>query len=207
MLGLHQDPRVAVVGFVGRLTWQKGVDLLAQIIQWLMADMGNGVTGHVQLIMMGHGERQHGQALRQAESAYRGRVCGYVGFDPKVEHQMMAGCDLLLMPSRYEPCGLPQMCAQLYGTLPIVSATGGLVDSVRDTSTGTESATGFHIAPLTVDKMKEVVYQALELCLCRPEEFRRMQRTAMLTDFYWSRAMDEYERNIDATVGSAPQVR
>merc|ERR1711920_355817 len=106
--------------------------------------------------MMGNGERQYADTLRWGQQAYKGRVCGYVGFDPKVEHQMMAGCDLFLMPSRYEPCGLPQMFAQQYGTLPIVTATGGLVDSVIDVSKGLEVATGFHMQFLSEAKMKEI---------------------------------------------------
>jgi starch synthase len=199
-LGLAEDPDKVLIGFVGRLTWQKGVDVMGSIISWLMEDTGNGVTGHAQLIMMGNGERQYADTLRWGQQAYPGRVCGYVGFDPKVEHQIMAGADLFLMPSRYEPCGLPQMYSQQYGTLPIVTATGGLVDSVVDASEGVEKATGFKISPLEPGKMKEVVFRACEMFLKRPEDFRRMQRTAMLTDFYWPRAMDEYERQIDGVL-------
>merc|ERR1719436_323155 len=95
--------------------------------------------------MMGDGEANFANMLRQAENRHKSRVCGYVGFDPKVEHQMMAGCDLFIMPSRYEPCGPPQMYSQQYGTLPVVHATGGLVDSVKDLSEGIGVATGFLI--------------------------------------------------------------
>jgi len=206
-LGLDQDPNVVLIGFVGRLTWQKGIDVLGSIVSWLMQDTGNGVTGRAQLIMMGNGDKQNAETLRWAEGAYKGRVCGYVGFDPKVEHQMMAGCDLFLMPSRYEPCGLPQMYSQQYGTLPIVTATGGLVDSVKDISVGIDKATGFLISHLLTDKMKETVYKAAELYLKRPLDFKRMQRTAMMTDFYWPQAMDEYERHIDYTLNDTPTTR
>jgi len=199
-LGLAEDPDKVLIGFVGRLTWQKGVDVMGSIISWLMEDTGNGVTGHVQLIMMGNGERQYADTLRWGQQAYPGRVCGFVGFDPKVEHQIMAGADLFLMPSRYEPCGLPQMYSQQYGTLPIVTATGGLVDSVVDVSEGVGKATGFLISPFEPGKMKEVVFRACEMFLKRPEDFRQMQQTAMLTDFYWPRAMDEYERQIDGVL-------
>merc|ERR1719210_236003 len=122
--------------------------------------------------MMGNGEGQHCNTLRSAERAHKGHVCGYVGFDPQVEHQMMAGCDLFLMPSRYEPCGLPQMICQRYGTLPVVTRTGGLADSVRDLAEGPERATGFQIWPLEAAKMKEVVYRAADLCLKHPDQFR-----------------------------------
>mmetsp|Transcript_1510 Transcript_1510/g.4886 ORF Transcript_1510/g.4886 Transcript_1510/m.4886 type:complete len:763 (-) Transcript_1510:49-2337(-) len=206
-LDLQEDPDCVLIGFVGRLTWQKGVDVLGAIIPWLMEDTGNGVTGHVQLVMMGNGERQYADVLRAAQQRYPGRVCGYVGFDPVVEHRIMAGCDLFLMPSRYEPCGLPQMICQQYGTLPIVTATGGLKDSVKDISIGPNAATGFHMPFLEQGKMKEIVYRAAELYIKHPAEFRCMQRTAMLTEFYWPRAMDEYERHIDFTLGDPATVR
>eukprot|EP00929_Paragymnodinium_shiwhaense_P058912 TRINITY_DN294_c0_g1_i1.p1 TRINITY_DN294_c0_g1~~TRINITY_DN294_c0_g1_i1.p1 ORF type:complete len:815 (+),score=134.52 TRINITY_DN294_c0_g1_i1:176-2446(+) len=199
-LGLHRDPDMVLIGFIGRLTWQKGVDMIGSVIQWLMQDEGNGVTGRVQLILMGNGEGQYAEILRWAESTYRGRVCGYVGFDPKIEHQMMAGLDLFLMPSRYEPCGLPQMYSQAYGTLPIVTATGGLVDSVKDIREGVEKATGFWIDGLSPEKVKETIYRAAELYLRHPTDFQRMQRNAMTQDFYWPQAMDEYERHIDITL-------
>jgi starch synthase len=206
-LGLDEDPEVVLLGFVGRLTWQKGVDILGSIISWMMQDTGNGVTGRSQLIMMGNGEAKHAETLRWAESTYKGRVCGYVGFDPKVEHQMMAGCDLFLMPSRYEPCGLPQMESQQYGTLPIVVATGGLVDSVKDISEGIDTATGFHVPYLAADKLKETVYKAMEIYYQRPADFKCMQKTAMSTDFYWPAALDVYEQLIDVALYEPPTNR
>ncbi|CAE8613113.1 unnamed protein product [Polarella glacialis] len=206
-LGLQIDPDAVLIGFVGRLTWQKGVDVMASIVGWLMQDTGNGVTGRAQLIMMGQGDKQYSEILARAEESFKGKVCGYVGFDPIVEHKMMAACDLFLMPSRYEPCGLPQMYSQAYGTLPIVTATGGLVDSVKDISEGVQVATGFHISELSPDKLKETIYKALETALKRPADFRSMQRTAMLSDYYWPKAMDEYEKAIDQALYEVPSVR
>merc|ERR1712032_952165 len=203
-LGLQENADCVLVGFVGRLTWQKGVDVLGQVIDWMMQDSGNNVTGRAQLIMMGNGEKQHADMLRDAENRYRGRICGFVGFDPTVEHQMMAGCDLFLVPSRYEPCGLPQMCAQLYGTLPIVTATGGLVDSVRNFSEGLHVATGFHVCNLTENMLKECLYKAMETYLMRPDDFAKMQHNAMAADFSWPKAIDEYERHIDTALYDRP---
>mmetsp|Transcript_69737 Transcript_69737/g.145729 ORF Transcript_69737/g.145729 Transcript_69737/m.145729 type:complete len:765 (+) Transcript_69737:113-2407(+) len=206
-LGLRQDPSAIVLGFIGRLTWQKGVDVLADCIGWLMEDTGNGVTGRAQLIMMGNGEERYANALRWAEGTFQGRVCGYVGFDPKVEHQMMAGCDLFIMPSRYEPCGLPQMYAQAYGTLPVVHATGGLKDSVRDISEGLNVATGFHVSYMTTDKVKAVLWKAMEMYFKAPRDFQKMQENAMSCDYYWPQAMDQYEQNIDYTLYDPPNTR
>eukprot|EP00960_Hanusia_phi_P010242 299237-Hanusia_phi.AAC.1 len=90
-----------------------------------------GVLGDVQLIMMGNGQAEYANFMRSAESQYKGRICGYVGFSSDMEQKIIAGADILIMPSRYEPCGLPQMYAQRYGTIPIVHATGGLKDSVQ----------------------------------------------------------------------------
>merc|ERR1712091_589981 len=152
-LGLCVDDSVAVLGFVGRLTWQKGIDLLQHgVIDWLLNDAGNGVTGRAQVILMGNGDADLSEWLKQVERQFQGRVCGYAGFDPAVERKMMAGCDFLIMPSRYEPCGIPQMVALTYGTVPIVHATGGLKDSVQDAraedSKLREVANGYHVSPL-----------------------------------------------------------
>jgi starch synthase len=203
-LNLQLNPDCVLIGFTGRLTSQKGIDILGAIVPWLMQDTGNGVTGNVQLIMMGNGDKGLAEVLRRSEDSYKGRVCGYVGFDPTVEHKIMAGCDIFLMPSRYEPCGLPQMISQKYGTLPIVTATGGLRDSVKDVSCGETVATGFHIPNLDQAKVKEVIYKAAELFVKSPATFQTMQRTAMQSDFYWTRAIDEYERQIDVALYDAP---
>lgn len=200
-LDLEVDASLPVIGFVGRLTGQKGIDIIGHVIPWLMHDTGNGVTGHVQLIMMGNGDRQYRDMLRDAERRHPGRVCGYVGFSAKVEHQMISGCDFLLMPSRYEPCGLPQMHSQLYGTLPIVSETGGLKDSVKSIDdVGLENATGFMFQPLTGDRLKQELWRALDLFHRSRDDFCQMQINAMKSDFYWPQAMDEYEKIIDQTI-------
>ena len=129
-LGLHERPDTPLIAFIGRLAPQKGVDLIEQVFGWLMNGDEHGVTGDVQLIMMGQGEGRYADFLINAERHNKGRVVGYVGFSPDMEHKIIAGADILLMPSRYEPCGLPQMYAQRYGTVPVVHAVGGLKDSV-----------------------------------------------------------------------------
>jgi len=206
-LGLHQDPNVALVGFCGRLCYQKGVHLITAIIPWLMNDCGNGVLGRVQLVLMGKGDDKYSDELHQAEASNKGRVCGYVGFDPRVEHQMMAGCDFLLMPSQYEPCGLPQMYAQQYGTLPIVHETGGLKDSVKglwDEGRDRGTATGFLFCGFDENHLKERMYQALEIFHKRKDLFHDMQVNALGSDYYWPQAVDEYEKHIDWTMEAEP---
>jgi len=205
-LNLAQDTSQVLLGFVGRLVWQKGVDLIGHVVEWLMRDEGNRVTGHVQLILMGQGEHTHCDMLRWAERSYPGRVCGYVGFDPIVEHKMMAGCDLLLMPSRYEPCGLPQMYCQAYGTIPVVSATGGLLDSVQDLAHNEENlahATGFHISPITESDIKRVLYRACDLFIHHRDKFKQLQCNALAADYYWPQVMDAYEQHLDRAMQAA----
>jgi len=204
-LGLQQDPNVVFVGFCGRLCSQKGVNLLVSSIDWMMHDTGNNVTGRVQLVVMGKGDVDIGNMIKDAERRYPGRVCGYVGFDPRVEHRMMAGCDLFLMPSKYEPCGLPQMYAQQYGTLPVVHDTGGLKDSVKGLWDETnqwdlDNATGFLFSPFAVDAMKQRLYQAMAIFHHKKNVFKNMQLSAMNSNFYWPAAINEYEKHIDWTL-------
>jgi starch synthase len=202
-LGLHQDPNVAMLGFCGRLCFQKGVQLITAIIPWLMHDDGGGVLGRVQLVLMGKGDEKYAAQLNEAENNYKGRICGYVGFDPRVEHQMMAGCDFLLMPSQYEPCGLPQMYAQAYATLPIVHETGGLKDSVKglwDEGRDRSTATGFLFAGFDENHLKERLYQALEVFHRKKDVMLQMQRSALAENYYWPQAMDKYEEHIDWTL-------
>eukprot|EP00932_Pfiesteria_piscicida_P016915 SRR837773.382.p1 GENE.SRR837773.382~~SRR837773.382.p1 ORF type:complete len:475 (+),score=206.46 SRR837773.382:31-1425(+) len=202
-LGLHEDPNACLLGFCGRLCYQKGIHLITASLGWLLQDQGNGVNGRVQIIMMGRGDQEYANCLRNAEAQNKGRVCGYVGFDPKVEHRMMAGCDLILMPSQYEPCGLPQMYAQAYGALPVVHETGGLKDSVQglwDVGRDRSTATGFLFNPFEVNPLKERLYQAMHVYHHDRALFEQMQQNAMRSDYYWPRAIDVYEQHIDWTM-------
>jgi len=203
-VGLEQDPDLVLLSFVGRLTMQKGVDIILEALDWMMADTGNGVTGRMQVLLMGNGDECHLQGIRAAAQRHGGRVAG-VSFDPQQEHLLYAGSDLLLMPSRYEPCGLPQMCAQRYGAVPVVTLCGGLKDSV--VVAPPEEATGFGILPLDGHKFKEVTYLAVDTYYNRREEFHGMQRRGSQTDFSWGPRIDEYLRNFDWTLADPPFVR
>jgi len=203
-VGLQQDPDIAMLAFVGRLTMQKGIDMICEALDWLMVDTGNKVTGHVQVLLSGNGDQCHVDRINSIAGRWKGKL-SFVAFDPQIEHMIYAGCDLLLMPSRYEPCGLPQMCAQRYGSVPIVTLCGGLKDSVIVEPL--ELATGFGILPLTNDKFKEVTYKALDTFYNQPEEFKAMQRRGMETDFSWCPRIDQYEEAIDWTLKDPPFVR
>jgi len=206
-LGLDEDPDVVLLGFCGRLCSQKGIHLILDSLHWMMQDQGNGVNGRVQVLLMGKGDAAYSDRMTEAEVHHKGRICGYAGFDPNIEHRMMGGCDLLLMPSQYEPCGLPQMYAQQYGTLPIVHETGGLKDSVFglwDQVADRAKATGFRFSPFTDSAFKERLYQAMAIFHHDRELFRTMQLNAMNCDYYWPKAIDEYERHVDWTLDGPP---
>lgn len=203
-VGLAKDPDIVLVAFVGRLTTQKGIDMILEAVDWMMIDTGNKVTGHVQLLLMGNGDECYVKGMAEKAGRWPGKMAG-IKFDPHLEHILYAGSDLLLMPSRYEPCGLPQMCAQRYGSVPLVTMCGGLKDSV--VVEPEEKATGFGILPLNVNKLKEVTYHALDTYYSRPEVFRGMQQRGMETDFSWCPRIDEYQKNIDWALTDPPYVR
>ncbi|CAJ1404557.1 unnamed protein product [Effrenium voratum] len=208
-LGLSVSPRAVLFGFVGRLTWQKGVDVLVRVAPWLLtaglAPQAAPSTGpRAQIVIMGEGEQQYKHLVQDLEMRNRRAVCGLTGFDPVLEHQMMAGCDFILMPSRYEPCGLPQMAACTYGALPIATCTGGLKDSVRGVQQ--ERPTGFLIQPpLSESSLRQALRDAMMLYFQSPGRFQQMQRNAMAQDFRWGPAIDEYEHQMRLALVSPPQ--
>lgn len=178
------DTSGPLLGLVGRLTSQKGVDL---VLAGAPALLARGA----QLVVLGRGEEQLEAGLRALSKAYPGQVHATLDFDEALAHQIEAGADCFLMPSRFEPCGLNQMYSQAYGTLPVVTATGGLADTVTDVGQGTEG-TGFVMRVPTqqeFDKTLERVFQAWQ----QPARWKKIQRQAMRQDFGWEKAASQYE--------------
>ncbi|KAF8390190.1 hypothetical protein HHK36_024712 [Tetracentron sinense] len=185
-LGLPVRENVPLIGFIGRLDHQKGVDLIAEAIPWM-------VDQDVQLVMLGTGRPDLEQLLRQFESQHRDKVRGWVGFSVKVAHRITAGADILLMPSRFEPCGLNQLYAMSYGTVPVVHAVGGLRDTVHPFDPFNESGLGW-----TFDKAEtNRLIHALGNCLLTYREYRNswegIQRRGMMQDLSWDNAAQNYE--------------
>ncbi len=176
-MGLAPDPKVPLFGQVGRMTSQKGVDLVLRAAESLVA-MG-------QLAILGSGERELEVALLQLARRYPGRVALQVGFDEGLAHLIEAGADVFLMPSRYEPCGLNQMYSQRYGTPPVVHATGGLADTVED------GVTGFAFRTFSPQGLLEAAGRAVQRYR-DPQAWRAMQRAGMGRDFSWSAAARRY---------------
>ncbi len=184
---LPQRPDVPVFGMVTRLDDQKGLDLVAGMAEeFLSAD--------VQLVVLGTGHLHYHSLLEDLSRRFGGKVGLNLKFDDSLAHRIYAGCDAFLMPSRYEPCGLNQLICLKYGTVPIVRATGGLVDTIVDctaASLAAGAATGFAFEPYSRDALLGCVRRALELWPQR-DAWRRLQRIGMVQDWSWNRSASEY---------------
>lgn len=185
-LGLEVDPTIPVFGMVSRLAHQKGLDLLLDAIHWAMREM------RVQFVILGSGEEDLQWKLGGLPAQYSGRVGAFIGFNNELAHWIEAGSDFFLMPSRFEPCGLNQMYSMRYGTIPIVRATGGLVDSVEQCQEGQDRGTGFMFWHPNLEGLYYTIGWACATWYDRPEEYRAMQRRAMTRDFSWATSAQHY---------------
>ena len=174
--------RRPLLGMVSRLAEQKGADLLAAVLD-------DSVAMGFDLVVLGTGERRYEEAMRAAEAAHPGRVAVLTRFDERLAHRIYAASDLFLMPSRYEPCGLGQMIAMRYGTLPVVNRTGGLADTVVDVSQ--DGGTGFVLEELTPAELVATLSRAHEL-LAEPARLAEVRERAMARDFSWKASAREY---------------
>ncbi len=186
-LDLTPDPTTLLFGVVSRLTQQKGMDLL---LGALPALLGHGA----QLAVLGSGEPEWQDGFAAAAAAHPGRVALLAGFDESLAHLIQAGSDALVVPSRFEPCGLTQLCALRYGALPVVAHVGGLVDTVIDANAAAQAAevaTGVQFAPVTLAGLENAIARTARLWQ-QPKDWARMQRNAMRADFGWTRPAAEY---------------
>ena len=182
--GLREDANVPVIGMVSRLAAQKGFDLLEEAFDDLM-------SRGVQFVLLGTGERHYEKLFGQAAVRYGGRVGVRIAYDEALAHRVIAGADLFLMPSSYEPGGLTQICALRYGTIPVVRATGGLRDTVDEVDPKMGKGTGFLFAPYTGRALLEAVDRALAL-FRRRDKWTTVMRNAMAADFSWNRSAQAY---------------
>lgn len=174
-------------GIVSRLTWQKGVDLVLDCIPAMM-------EGGAHLAVLGTGDASLQRAFVDAARSHRGRVAVHVGYDEGLAHLMQAGSDAMLVPSRFEPCGLTQMCALRYGALPVVSRVGGLADTVvdaTDEAVATRTATGVSFLPVTEEGLASAIKRTLALWSDQPR-WKRVQARAMTVDVSWKEPAREY---------------
>ncbi len=183
-VGLPAVPRSMLLGVVSRLTAQKGIDLVLDTLPALLAH-GD------QLVVLGCGEARFERELQQAAAAHPQQVAVRIGFDESLAHLIEAGADAFLMPSRFEPCGLNQMYSQIYGTPPIVSPCGGLIDSVIDED-GREEGTGFVLDEISAAGLLRALERARGLYLDSAADWRALQRRGMRRRFDWDETARRY---------------
>lgn len=192
-LGLPRAPEVPLIGLVGRLVEQKGVDLVLAILPALLQHP-------VQVVILGNGDPAFETALTALAAHYPQRCEVKIGFDEGLAHRIEAGADLFLMPSRYEPCGLNQIYSLRYGTLPVVRRTGGLADTVTDWSEDLNHATGFVFDEATPAALLDALLRAVRLYRDDPAGWRQVIGNAMACDYSWRQSakayLDLYQRAI-----------
>ena len=184
-LGLEvRDDRPLMV-MVTRLTRQKGMDLVMYCLERIL-------DGGVQVAVLGTGDTDYEDALRWYQSVYPGQMAARIEFDPALSQRMYAGADMFLMPSLFEPCGLSQMIAMRYGTLPIVRETGGLRDTVTPYNQYTGEGTGFSFAHFNGEEMGDTVFRAARLFWDTPSVWKKLVFQAMSCDFSWTASAARY---------------
>ncbi len=184
-LGLAQDDHKFVIGLISRLTDQKGLDLLNAIIPEIM-------DGNTQLVVLGTGDRVYEDSFRYYESAYKGNLCSNIMYDEGRAHRIYAGADALLVPSRFEPCGLTQLNAMRYGTIPIVRETGGLKDTVEPYNEFANTGNGFTFDRYDAGLLLDAVNRAKTLYFTNRWCWDEMVQRDMDKDVSWDRSAEQY---------------
>jgi starch synthase len=197
--GLSVDADAMLFGIVSRLTSQKGIDLVLGVLDAMLADGG-------QLVVLGQGEPVLQDALLTAARTHPTSVSVASNFDEGLAHQIEAGADCFLMPSRFEPCGLNQMYSQAYGTPPIVSATGGLVDSVIDATRQPQTGTGFVMGSADLAGLEEALVRAMSAWR-NATAWRQIQRNGMGQSFGWTESAKRYLEVYQRAIATSAAVR
>ncbi|HIR56531.1 MAG TPA: glycogen synthase GlgA [Candidatus Gallacutalibacter pullicola] len=184
-LNLTEDPSVPIISMVSRMVSHKGLDLVKEALDQLMWE------SDVQFVILGSGEWEYESFFRDMQGRYPGRLSACFGFVPELAHKIYAGSDIFLMPSKSEPCGLSQMIALRYGTIPVVRETGGLKDSIQDSGDG--EGNGFTFQTYNSGDMLQAIRRALE-GYAKPEGWSVLVDRAMKCDNSWGRSANEYIR-------------
>ena len=177
------DPKKPLVAFIGRLVYQKGADIMAGIFDRALE--ANDING----LVLGSGDSHAEFLLNNLKDKYQGRYNTYIGYDEELSHQIYAGADFLIMPSRFEPCGLNQLYALRYGTIPVVRTTGGLKDTVKDI--GEKGGFGIRHEHVTIDDVALAITRANKL-YNETKEFKRIRKEIMEIDNSWENSAKEY---------------
>jgi len=187
------DENIPMIGMIGRLADQKGLDLVERVLEDILK-LG------VQLVILGKGDDRYVRMLNWAQWKYEGRVAACIEMNHKLAHQIYASSDLFLMPSKFEPCGLSQLIALRYGTLPIVRETGGLKDTVFNYNEYTGAGNGFSFANYNAQDMLRVIERAVNLYREDNKAFLRVVRRAMNGQYGWDKSAMVYMEVYDSLI-------
>lgn len=193
-LGLEQDTGKFVVGIISRLTDQKGLDLINFIMNAL-------VDPYTQVAVLGTGDPRYEESFRYYENHFKGRVCSNIMYSEERAHKIYAGADALLVPSQFEPCGLTQLIAMHYGTVPIVRETGGLKDTVQAYNEYEETGNGFSFYEYNANQLLNIVNYAKTVYFTRRESWDVMVKRDMEQDVSWARSATQYKALYDSMLG------
>ncbi|MBI4431055.1 MAG: glycogen synthase GlgA [Candidatus Omnitrophica bacterium] len=194
-LRLHESRDVMLIGFVGRLADQKGLDILFQALRGIL-------ELPVQMVVLGTGDRGYHDKLNQLKLQFPKQLCVELSFNNELAHRIYAGSDVFLMPSRYEPCGLGQLISFRYGTIPVVRKTGGLADTVRDASIDPAEGNGFVFSEYSRSALTDAVCRALAV-FREKSRWTNLVHRAMALDFSWKRSAEAYIRLYEHALGMA----
>ncbi|MDO8473124.1 MAG: glycogen/starch synthase [Dehalococcoidia bacterium] len=195
--GLAKLPGAPLAGMVGRLADQKGLDLVAAALEPVLNQTD------MQFVLLGSGEEKYRAALDKLSAKYPGRMCLFQGFNLPLAQLIYAGCDLFVMPSRYEPCGLGQLIALRYGTIPVVRQTGGLADSIQDCSPDLARGDGFVFKEYQADKLIEALKRAANGYSIKKAAWKKLVERAMKADFSWNVSAKKYVEMYENAVRKA----
>lgn len=193
-LGLAQDDRKMMIGLVSRLTDQKGLDLIAYVMDELCRD-------DIQLVVLGTGEERYENMFRHFAWKYGDKVSANIYYSDPLSHKIYASCDAFLMPSLFEPCGLSQLMALRYGTIPIVRETGGLKDTVQAYNEYESTGTGFSFTNYNAHEMLNTIRYAEQIYYDKKREWNKMIDRAMAADFSWEVSARKYQEMYDWLIG------
>lgn len=182
--GLPRRDDIPLIAMISRLDWQKGLDITGHVIHLLM----NGLAGEAQFLVLGTGQPQYERMFAHLAGYHRDKMAAFLSYDAGLAPLIYAGSDIFLMPSLYEPCGLAQLIAMRYGSVPVVRATGGLADTVR------EGVTGFSFYDFSADAFWHALQRAIFIYNVDPESWRAIQHNGMVADFSWRQSAFGYQQ-------------
>ena len=190
-LGFEEDGGTMMLGIVTRMTSQKGMDLIAAVLDELLAD------ARIQIAVLGTGQTSFENVFRHYAWKYENKLSANICYSEELAHRIYASCDAFLMPSLFEPCGLSQLISMRYGTVPVVRETGGLKDTVEAYNRYEQTGTGFSFCNFQAREMLSALYYAMDVYYNHRQDWDAIAKRGMQQDFSWSHSAGEYEKIYD----------